>query len=1009
MDIIQNKIGDERSFKTFFELAKSNSSGTNSLANRIEGIMILFKESVSLPTFKYQHFPKEYILAVAGHVKDSITTVVGDFFTSILPPIKEIPSINRSNRINRYLEVSNKLITLHYIQKELNKLIQLANSAANENLPLEDEEVLFISEEPSEQGIPINLHQKRSFIELYWELLKQEQEILTELLSGLSQSPPTTEREFILKKEINEAFLLCIKQIGCFTGDPILQNEGLTLILLEDASSFQEYMSHLLGTCSKLVNEESQIVQKKDWLSFSTLMDEPTRKQTALEIAKLQLSLSKAKLFLSSKRISMMNLLFGNTHETSHTKSQQISAEHALTFNPQEKEALHAIQQVFTNSKKELTDEIFARKVLKRQLHRDFGRNQFPLNTPSTLSKLIQDLKVNHLLDFNHFIQPIDNIIEPMIEEMEVILLSPIGFLLLEPDTKPVSGNLLKKATHEIRRKASQIFGTNFSHSVALIKHQIRELKLKIEAEYSHLQQQSSIRDGTPTRELLARGEESQKTAEITKLEKDLNLLNLSLNQILMTRLIDVLGTTQNQLKKSKEAIAQDEKSIPQIQKLILACDRLIESENQIPGSRSNREIVDALEAEFPREVIKELRLALNEPELKDLDNKAALSAIKERAQNKIKTLEMTVEIKKEENKHTEEKIKLLQNSYSKMIAHYEAQYFAQPAVTLKEAMIESTKKVLLKVLSLNFINNDLMHPREIRAKKHYANLGYCMQEEVMNFLEKLSVKTVDGEVWQSVIQKEIQLFLTWAEEHPYSAANMAADMIQVFTTVQSTIMGTSALAASVTQFYSVLKTKIFIHILLNAAGYNEFEPLDKKTLHFRALADLAKSAPILSAALRGGAAAISANGPKEMIIEGIKGAMGQAAINSLIQSYMNQISLAHAESSLRVFRLAFNILRGDPYVDSVIEQRNLEFSRFVVEAKEAFIRPGGFVKKVGQVVSHWWKSVKHSDSNEFWIRIGAQLADTGHRCHSCHDHRIFNVPTRSYYCLLYIWWYNRI
>lgn len=987
MDIIQQVINDESLFRTFHHAAKIHSSAdSDGMAERMQNIQKQLKESIAqpvptpvlglpVPKFIAAHIPPSLkTLALGPLLSKSVKTMISttEDFLSTLIRTPALPSTKRSDRIFAFIGLTSKIEELDFLHKNLRNLVLLIDAAPSSfrreppitDIELEEEELFPDEISPEETKFKTGL--KRELLETYWQSLKLDFEILTEMLSNLSKNPPITEQEKRLKTEVFETFLICLKQISHFTQDTALQNPKLLSLTEEDFPLLKSHLTALVNLYSKTMYEESVLNFHKD--SFSAITDESERKQATLEIATMQLFLSKAKLFLTAQRMKLIDCLLANQLNKALSSPRPLPIDAKATFNQEEKDAFAEIQRIYSLSQKELLNQSHERKRIKRQYHRDLGRKSFPIQNPSGFSRL---LNPSELISLDIISE--ERVLDDLIRETEVLLLSPVGVLLLDEEIEP-EGGIVKALTSNF---------SSFSKTVTQLKYQIRDLKLKIDSAYRALQSEGQIRDGTPTAELLARSAEGKKTTEITHLEKDLNLVTITLGQALMTRLIDLLGAAKNCLKKSKKEIEQNEKKIHHNQALLQVCDKLIEAENHpTPGTAPL--IIDEIVATTAPEVIDKLYLLLSHKNLRSLRNQDMYRQIKQTTLNETKALEILNEVKREENKKTEQRCELLQSSFSKMIIEYEAQYNAQPSQSFKEAILESTKNIFTKILSFNFINNDLLHPREIRAKKHYADLGYSMHEEVENFIESLAVKHTDGETWQSAIQKEIKEFLNWAEKHPYSAANMAADIMQVGAIVQSTVHG-SSVAGWISQFFSTLKTKIYVHALLNTAGYSQFEPLDnEKMLRYRALADLVRYAPVVAGAIRGGTAALSADSFQGMLISGIGNAFGQASVAALIQHGMNQISSAYAETSLRIFRLIFNALRSDGYVDSVIEQRNLDLSSAISNAKEALIRPAGFIRKVNHHLKHWWKSVKYSAKTErnqmlpknpeFWLRICAQL-----------------------------------
>ncbi len=284
---------------------------------------------------------------------------------------------------------------------------------------------------------------------------------------------------------------------------------------------------------------------------------------------------------------------------------------------------------------------------------------------------------------------------------------------------------------------------------------------------------------------------------------------------------------------------------------------------------------------------------------------------------------------------------------------HYYEKYAAIPVSShsLLKAAFSHTFNTLKSIVSLGFINSQLLSPEHLRREKQYADLGYNMLEDVKAWMHTLQVK--ENETVVEVLKREIADFIRWSDSDPQAAMSLARDM-----SLTCAIIGGKSY---MDQFTQTMRVKAYGAALQN--GWNPFPTQDfvptEASLKYYSLSQLFRCAPVLTAVAKSLASndySSPLGAASKTLIEGIKSYSVQQAGDFIPHEY--------AAAALQ----ALNILRGESFQTILEEQRNLELVRLSGMAAKFVSAPKEFVARLKLQMKIWSKTVRNSTG---WEKVG--------------------------------------
>lgn len=299
--------------------------------------------------------------------------------------------------------------------------------------------------------------------------------------------------------------------------------------------------------------------------------------------------------------------------------------------------------------------------------------------------------------------------------------------------------------------------------------------------------------------------------------------------------------------------------------------------------------------------------------------------------------------------------IKLLDNKFDSVFKKFKETPLASKS--LLSAALNYTFDIFKTVVTFGYVNETISSPQELKREKQYADLGYNMAEDLRAWIASLTVK--DNESIASVLKREVDGFMKWAETDPKTAMAMARDMAQT-----AAIVGSDSYKD---QFISTMRVKAYGAAFQE--GWNPFPTEDsaptEEALKYYSLSQLFRCAPVLTAVLKSLATSDYSNPIGVVLKTGLEAVKSHA-----VQKTSDFIPEEHAAIALH----ALNILNGKGYQEILEEQRNIELFRLGGTAAQFLNSPTEFLKRVKYEAKIWFKTVQQSHGTEKAARLATQI-----------------------------------
>jgi hypothetical protein len=299
--------------------------------------------------------------------------------------------------------------------------------------------------------------------------------------------------------------------------------------------------------------------------------------------------------------------------------------------------------------------------------------------------------------------------------------------------------------------------------------------------------------------------------------------------------------------------------------------------------------------------------------------------------------------------------IQLLNAKFEELFTKY--QQIPVPKKSFMAAAYRYTLDTIKAIVSFGYFNHYFASPEELKQKKHYADLGYDMVTDVSDWLKTLQVK--EGESLVDCLKREVEAFTKWADKHPHTAIALASDMA-----LTCAIIGGQSY---MDQFISTMRVKAYTTAFLE--GWSQFSeeqvPESQEELKYRALADLCRYAPMMSATFR---AVLTSDysSPQQVLFKTGAEILKTAAVQQAHHFLPDQ----YAGLALQVL----NVIKGESFQRILEEQRNLELMRIGGTVKQLLEDPTGFLNKVKFHARVWWQTLQQSQGKEKIYRVATQI-----------------------------------
>lgn len=283
--------------------------------------------------------------------------------------------------------------------------------------------------------------------------------------------------------------------------------------------------------------------------------------------------------------------------------------------------------------------------------------------------------------------------------------------------------------------------------------------------------------------------------------------------------------------------------------------------------------------------------------------------------------------------------------------------------LTAQRPLVASTSQTTLDVLksiaSFGYFQPTLTSTTGLKQRKHYADLGYNMLADVKEWFNTLQPK--ENESIADCLKREVKAFLVWTDKHPRTAIALSGDMA-----LTCAIIGGQSY---MDQFMSTMKTKAYTTAFMEGWGQLEEEQVETQDeLKYRALADLAHYAPLVTAAIK--AVATGGLNPQQILLN--------TAVEVLKAGFVQQAREFIPEEYAAAAFQVLTIVRGEGFQRVLEQQRNLELIRIGGVARQLLIDPSGFISRLKMKARVWFQTIQQAKGAEKVYRIATQIVLPG-------------------------------
>lgn len=305
-----------------------------------------------------------------------------------------------------------------------------------------------------------------------------------------------------------------------------------------------------------------------------------------------------------------------------------------------------------------------------------------------------------------------------------------------------------------------------------------------------------------------------------------------------------------------------------------------------------------------------------------------------------------------------ESDIDILNKKFASLIKKY--QELPVESRSLLEAWVAEKKQETLRLISLGYYTGKTNTYEEFLSKKHYADMGYSMERYITRWLKGIQIPP--NQSVMDYLQVEFMSFFSWAKKHPIRAARMASDMALTVNIIGGS--DTSFLG----NFRKQMETQAYAYAFLAPFGGPDWEQVEEKEeLKYRALADLARYAPVLVGAGVGAANQITSGNPLS-ILQGIFSGAAEALMS---QTTANLVPTNSAE----IVGVVAKLIQGDGFKEVLETQRNVELTRIGGIVQSLALNPTDFIEIIQKRFRLWRETIAESKGLEKFTRIAVQVA----------------------------------
>lgn len=310
----------------------------------------------------------------------------------------------------------------------------------------------------------------------------------------------------------------------------------------------------------------------------------------------------------------------------------------------------------------------------------------------------------------------------------------------------------------------------------------------------------------------------------------------------------------------------------------------------------------------------------------------------------------------------SQEQIDILESSVEDLNQKYESFLECYKKVPIQDksfvdALLSKLASTAKWMLSLGYLNDQIFPVEEIERRKKFADLGFDMKTEFLKLFKDLQCR--ENETYGDVIKREIQGFLTWADQNPHEAQLIAGDVALTVSILQDEHF--------INQFHAKMRAIAYMNAFQQ--GWNgttstsQYTP-EKATLKYYALSQITRYAPKIAGIVTDVVSTeqIGVVSLATSIFTGIwKGSAVQAASSIVPPKYAN---LAFQ---------AVNVIKGD-LPKFLEEQKKVELVRLAGITAAFVSSPKGFFHRIRREATIWWKTVRAASGREKVARIALQI-----------------------------------
>ncbi len=314
-----------------------------------------------------------------------------------------------------------------------------------------------------------------------------------------------------------------------------------------------------------------------------------------------------------------------------------------------------------------------------------------------------------------------------------------------------------------------------------------------------------------------------------------------------------------------------------------------------------------------------------------------------------------------QESERLRQEVVTLKDGYREQIKKYKK--LDRPEQSLLDQLASFGEETVINFITLGYVNKSYREPKDFELDMQFAEHGYNWFDGL-----KLFLKT-DGSDIPAFLTEQVHQFLTFADDHPNIAIELAGDIA-----LTVSLLGDESTLETLT---NGMRSRVYTRAALGQMG-RDIEPrlpMDREKYEeiakWKALGDLVRYGPLMAKMPKVALAAV----------EGVReGNIIKTVTNPLVTALMEGGKAGAIQTASKLLRPTDEIaaigvlsaLSGASMHEILAEQRNIALLTTAGEGRRFLFKPQFLMKGIARVLKNQYEAFKEASFIEKAVRVGA-------------------------------------